>query len=97
MPESLEISVVVPVHNEAGNAAALAREIADAMSGRAFELIFVNDASTDSTLDELVELKSELPQLRVLSHRKNGPPVREESQVRQQNGCGLTGTSFILL
>ena len=92
MPESLEISVVVPVHNEAGNAAALAREIADAMSGRAFELIFVNDASTDSTLDELVELKSELPQLRVLSHRKNAGQSRAIRTGVQHARAPIIGT-----
>lgn len=92
MPESLEISVVVPVHNEAGNAAALAREIADAMSGRAFELIFVNDASTDSTLDELVELKSELPQLRVLSHRKNAGQSRAIRTGVQHARAPIVGT-----
>ena len=92
MPESLEISVVVPVHNEAGNAAALAREIADAMSGRAFELIFVNDASTDSTLGELVELKSELPQLRVLSHRKNAGQSRAIRTGVQHARAPIVGT-----
>ena len=92
MPESLEISVVVPVHNEAGNAAALAREIADAMSGRAFELIFVNDTSTDSTLDELVELKSELPQLRVLSHRKNAGQSRAIRTGVQHARAPIVGT-----
>ena len=92
MPESLEISVVVPVHNEAGNAAALAREIADAMSGRAFELIFVNDASTDSTLDELVELKSDLPQLRVLSHRKNAGQSRAIRTGVQHAKAPVVGT-----
>lgn len=92
MPESLEISVVVPVHNEAGNAAALAREIADAMSGRAFELIFVNDASTDTTLDELVELKTELPQLRVLSHRKNAGQSRAIRTGVQHARAPIVGT-----
>lgn len=76
MAEAVELSVVVPVHNEVGNAAVLAREIAEVMEGRAFELIFVNDASTDDTLDELVALKPEIPQLRILSHRKNAGQSR---------------------
>lgn len=76
MAEAIELSVVVPVHNEVGNAAALAKEIAAALDGRAFELIFVNDASTDETLDELIAAKEEIPQLRVLSHRNNAGQSR---------------------
>ncbi|WP_019961065.1 glycosyltransferase family 2 protein [Woodsholea maritima] len=70
------ISVVVPVYNEAGNAAALAREIGEALSGRDFEVIFVNDCSTDATLDELMALKTRMPQLRVLSHNHNAGQSR---------------------
>jgi dolichol-phosphate mannosyltransferase len=76
VPESVELSVVVPVHNEQGNAASLVREIAAALDGRAFEIIFVNDASTDQTLDELVEVAAEVPQLRILSHRRNAGQSR---------------------
>lgn len=76
LPEAVELSVVVPVHNEAGNAARLAREIAEALEGRAFELIFVNDASTDTTIEELADIKGELPQLRILSHRQNAGQSR---------------------
>ena len=76
MAESIEFSVVVPVHNEAGNAAALAREIAAALDGRSYEMIFVDDASRDDTRAELAALMSELPQLRVLGHRKNAGQSR---------------------
>ena len=76
MSDAVELSVVVPVHNEAGNAANLVREIASALEGRAYEMLFVNDASTDSTLDELVEVRKEVPQLRILTHRKNAGQSR---------------------
>ena len=49
MAETLELSVVVPMHNEAGNAGALVAEIAAALDGRAYEMIMVDDASTDDT------------------------------------------------
>ena len=39
------ISVVVPVRNEAGNVAPLVAEIAAALQGRAFEIVYVNDGS----------------------------------------------------
>ncbi|MFC7378072.1 glycosyltransferase family 2 protein [Brevundimonas sp. GCM10030266] len=71
-----DISVVVPVHNEEGAAAPLAREIAAAFAGRAFEMVFVNDASKDRTLDELRALQAELPMLRVLSHGSNAGQSR---------------------
>lgn len=71
-----DVSVVVPVHNEAGAAGPLAREIAQAFAGRSYEMIFVNDASRDATLAELQALKSELPTLRVLSHGSNAGQSR---------------------
>ena len=77
MTEALpDISVVVPVHDEEGAAGPLAREIAAAFAGRAFEMVFVNDASKDRTLDELRALQAELPQLRVLSHSANAGQSR---------------------
>jgi dolichol-phosphate mannosyltransferase len=71
MSDNPDISIVVPAHNEAGNVASLAAEIATALEGRNYEMIFVDDKSTDSTQAELVAAKAEFPALRVLSHRKN--------------------------
>ena len=71
-----DISDIVPVHDEAGAAGPLAREIAAAFAGRSFEMVFVNDASRDTTLDELRALQTELPMLRVLSHGSNAGQSR---------------------
>lgn len=71
MAESIEFSVVVPVMNEEGNAANLAREIASVLDGRSYEMIFVDDASRDDTRAELAALKAQLPALRLLGHRNN--------------------------
>ncbi len=71
-----EISVVVPVYDEEGNVADLAREIARAFDGQAYEMIFVDDASRDGTLAALMALKTELPRLRVLAHQKNSGQSR---------------------
>jgi glycosyltransferase involved in cell wall biosynthesis len=76
LPENIEFSVVVPVMNEAGNAAVLAREIAAALDGRSYEMVFVDDASRDDTREELIGLRKELPALRVLGHRKNSGQSR---------------------
>lgn len=71
-----DVSIVVPVYNEEGAAADLAREIAAAFLGEPHEIIFVNDASKDGTEAALLALKGELPQLRVLSHRHNAGQSR---------------------
>jgi glycosyltransferase involved in cell wall biosynthesis len=64
------VSVVVPVRNEAGNIAPLVDEIADALgTGTAFELIFVNDGSTDGTESDLSLLMTSRPWLRQITHR----------------------------
>ena len=77
MSEALpDISVVVPVHNEQGAAAPLAREIAAAFQGRSYEMVFVDDASRDDTLTELRSLMADLPTLRVLSHATNAGQSR---------------------
>lgn len=65
------ISVVVPVRNEAGNIAPLIAEIAGALPGRAFEIVYVNDGSTDATEQELRRLMAELPYLRQIRHRQS--------------------------
>jgi dolichol-phosphate mannosyltransferase len=75
-PAVPEISVVVPVFDEEGAAPALAREIARAFAGRNFEMIFVDDASRDGTRAALAALKDEIPQLRLLAHRKNSGQSR---------------------
>jgi dolichol-phosphate mannosyltransferase len=65
------ISVVVPVRNEAGNIAPLVAEIAAALQGRDFEIVYVNDGSSDSTGDELRGLMMQHPWLRHIRHEKS--------------------------
>src|SRR5215470_2010515 len=63
------VSVVVPVRNEAGNIAPLVEEIAAAFAdGTRFEIIYVNDGSTDGTEAELAELMKTRPWLRQVRH-----------------------------
>jgi len=78
MPKSNtpKISVVVPVFNEAENVGKLVSEIASALSETPYEMIFVDDASTDDTLTTLKALKAKYPTLRALSHRKNAGQSR---------------------
>src|SRR5258706_5157205 len=65
----MELSVVVPVHNEADNIAPLVAEIAAALDGRVdYEIVYVDDASTDGTVAALGALRSSRPRLRVVRH-----------------------------
>ncbi|WOI52727.1 glycosyltransferase family 2 protein [Parvularcula sp. LCG005] len=70
------VSVVVPMHNEEGNAVVLVREIAKALDGHDFEIITVDDASTDATQGNLAAARTEIPQLRVLAHAHNAGQSR---------------------
>lgn len=63
-----EISVVVPVMNEAGNITPLVTAICETYGKRKIEIIYVDDGSSDSTGQELATLKKTIPALRVLTH-----------------------------
>ncbi|HUC19793.1 MAG TPA: glycosyltransferase family 2 protein [Acetobacteraceae bacterium] len=63
------LSVVVAMHNEAGNVGPLIEEIAAALAGSRFEIIAVNDGSQDTTAAELQAAAERCPSLRVIRHR----------------------------
>jgi len=65
------ISVVVPVRNEAANIGPLVAEIVRALAGRTFEIVYVNDGSTDTTEEELRRLMAEHPDLRQVRHSQS--------------------------
>jgi dolichol-phosphate mannosyltransferase len=65
------ISVIVPVRNEAGNIAPLVAEIAAALQTRAFEIVYVNDGSSDATDRELRGLMAQHRWLRQIWHEKS--------------------------
>jgi len=68
----MDISVVIPVYNEAENIEALFIEVEQALAGRlAFEVVFVDDGSTDATVARLQALRAEHPELRIIRHAGN--------------------------
>jgi glycosyltransferase involved in cell wall biosynthesis len=78
------VSVVVPVRNEAGNIAPLVAEIAAALGNdTSFEVIYVNDGSSDRTESELIGLMAGRPWLRQIKHRTScGQSAAVSSGVR---------------
>jgi len=99
------VSVVVPVRNEADNVRLLTDEIAAALNGRwSFELIYVNDCSTDATEAALSVLKAERPWLRQLKHGsscgqsaavRSGVIAARAPLVATLDGDGQNDPSFI--
>jgi len=99
------VSVVVPVRNEAENVGPLADEIAAALTGRApFEVIFVNDGSTDDTGAALTRLKTDRPWLRQVKHAtscgqsaavRSGVAAARAPVVATLDGDGQNDPSFI--
>lgn len=69
MENKIKYSVVVPVYNEEGNVARLNLEIKGTMNslGKSYEIIYVNDGSTDRTLGELKSLKK----IKIIDLNKN--------------------------
>lgn len=64
----MELTVVVPVRNEAENVAAVAAEIRATLVGKyAFEIVFADDGSTDATREEIKKLKPQMPELRLVA------------------------------
>lgn len=82
------LSVVVPVFNERDNIAPLVSEILAALRGRVdFEIVYVDDCSTDGTLQVLAGVRREVPELRVLRLGVNsGQSVAIRAGVKASRG-----------
>ena len=67
-----KISIVVPIMNEAGNIAHLIEKLRNVLSKyEDYEIIFVDDGSTDETLSIIKDLKNKIPQINFLSFSRN--------------------------
>jgi dolichol-phosphate mannosyltransferase len=70
--EFMDLSVVIPVKNEAENIAPLVAEICAALDRLCtYEIVYVDDGSTDGTAAEIRHLMVETPQVRLLRHAQS--------------------------
>jgi len=72
MSDSVYVSVLIPAKNEASNLTPLLQEIRSALVGEDYEVIVVDDGSTDNTVAELRALKRDgFHQLRIIRHARS--------------------------
>jgi dolichol-phosphate mannosyltransferase len=86
---AIAVSIVVPVRNEAENIAPVIGEIAAALDGRwNYEIIYVDDGSTDATPERLASAMKSRPNLREVRHATStGQSAAVRSGVRVAHGA----------
>lgn len=86
---AVAVSIIVPVRNEAGNVGPLIAEIASALDGRwNYEIIYVDDGSTDATAERLAEIMKRRENLRQIRHAtSSGQSAAVRSGVRAARGA----------
>ena len=68
----MELSVIIPVFDERENLIPLHQALSDALLGESYELIFVDDGSSDGSLEVLADLaQGDLAHTRVIELRRN--------------------------
>lgn len=90
-----DVSIVIPMKNEAGNVSTLLSEIAEACAGQDYEIIVIDDGSDDATADIVKREMATHPTLRLLQHPKSaGQSAGVHSGVLAAKGhvvCTLDG------
>lgn len=90
------LSVVIPLLDEAGNVLPLIEEIGTALKaygpvGENFEIICVDDGSTDTTVAEVAQAQKSWPQVRLVRH-----PIRMGMSAGLRNGIRRARSPWIL-
>ena len=70
---TVELSVVIPIRNESPNIDALYVEMTEALErlGRTYEVLAIDDGSTDDSFDRLVRCQQRDPRWRIIRFRRN--------------------------
>jgi len=94
--ETPHLSVVIPMLDESGNVLPLVDEITAALEsyapvGQGYEIVCVDDGSTDSTSDEIRQAKAKNPRVRLIKH-----PKRLGMSAALRNGIRRARASWIL-
>ena len=89
--KNMDLSVVIPVKNEAGNIAPLVAEITAAFDALVdYEIVYVDDGSTDATAAEIRDLQDSIPRLRLVRHARScGQSAAIRSGVKMARGLWI--------
>src|SRR5437868_15540996 len=87
----MELAVVVRVKSEAGNIAPPVAEIAAALDGRIdYEIVYVDDGSSDATAAEIRDLQQRMLRLRLIQHAESrGQSAAIRSGVKAARGIWI--------
>ncbi len=66
-----KLSIIMPAFNEEITASLIIKAVSEIKFPYDVEIIFVNDGSTDSTLDKISELQPKMPNLKIISYKNN--------------------------
>ena len=70
---NLDLSVVIPIYDEAKNVEKLYEKLEEVLSklDKSYEVLLVDDGSTDGTIDKLAEIRKRNPEYKVIQFRRN--------------------------
>jgi len=67
----IEISLVIPIYNEKENIIPLVRDIEGICQDLSYEILIINDGSTDGSLEKAKTLKMGNPRIRIVNFKRN--------------------------
>jgi len=86
---SIQLSLIVPTYNERNNILPLAQRVKQALHGRSYEIIIVDDDSPDGTAEMAESLSSEYPIRTICRKGEKGLATAVVAGFAQARGCVL--------
>ncbi len=68
---NIDFSIIIPIYNESGNIEKLYKEILENLKNREYEIIFINDGSTDNSLSILRKIAKEDNRVKIINLSRN--------------------------